>query len=66
MTKCEKKIDAGPEIAIQRIFVSQTDQGGNMFHVAAAVTPWLPEESTPLPARLPGLKFIMHIKERQP
>ena len=29
-----------------------------MFHVAAAVTPWPPTESTPSPARLPGPKFV--------
>ena len=29
-----------------------------LFHVAAAVTPWPPKDSTPSPARLPGFKFL--------
>src|ERR1035437_6898586 len=29
-----------------------------LFHVAAAVTPWPPEESTPSRARLPGFKLL--------
>lgn len=31
---------------------------GRLFHVAAALTPWPPEESTPLPVRLQRLKFL--------
>src|ERR1035437_8082800 len=29
-----------------------------LFHVAAGVSPWPPEESTPSRARLPGLQFL--------
>ncbi|MDP2991436.1 MAG: BatD family protein, partial [Kiritimatiellota bacterium] len=44
--------------ALQRLSkaIELSRQRRQLFHVAAAVTPWPPKESTPLPARLPGLQ----------